>query len=173
MLETTDEFLTQGVVKAVGKDIMLVTNRIQNGDIFVFDRTGKGLRKINRKGQGGEEYLSFAEIILDENNNEMFVKDYAARKILVYDLYGTFKRSFKNADSCYYDNVFNYDRDNLIAYKNFGATESKPSCHVIISKQDGSITREIQIPFKEIKKTGCDKGGFYCNAWFCCNNPIS
>ena len=54
-LETTDEFVTKGVVKAIGKDILLVTNQ-NDGNIFVFDRkTGKGLKKINRMGQGGEE----------------------------------------------------------------------------------------------------------------------
>ena len=54
-LETTDDFITKGAVKAIGKDIMLVTNRGSDGDILVFDKNGKGLRKINRLGQSGEE----------------------------------------------------------------------------------------------------------------------
>ena len=42
-LETTDDFITQGIVKATGKKILLVANRIMDGNIFVFDRaTGKG-----------------------------------------------------------------------------------------------------------------------------------
>ena len=57
-LETTDDFLTQGIVKAVGKEYLVVTNRFNDGDIFIFHRrTGKGIRKINRQGQGGEEYI--------------------------------------------------------------------------------------------------------------------
>lgn len=56
-LETTDEFLTQGSVQDVGKEYLLVKNRNNDGDIFIFDRqTGKGVRKINRQGQGAEEY---------------------------------------------------------------------------------------------------------------------
>ncbi|MDR1258254.1 MAG: 6-bladed beta-propeller, partial [Tannerellaceae bacterium] len=47
-LETSDEFITQGSVRAVGKDIIVVTNRINDGNIFIFDRNGKALRKINR-----------------------------------------------------------------------------------------------------------------------------
>ena len=55
VLETTDEFLTQGLVRDVGKECLLVTNRNNDGDILIFDRkTGKGLRKINRQGQGGK-----------------------------------------------------------------------------------------------------------------------
>jgi hypothetical protein len=147
-LETTDEFITQGAVEAVGQDILLVRNYI-NGDIFVFDRSGKGLRKINRLGQGGEEYSQIEDIILDEDQNEMFVKDYQARKIFVYDLYGNFKRSFKFADTAYYNFAFNYDREHLICYKSYLSMDNAQAGHVLISKQDGSLSREIQIPFKE------------------------
>jgi len=156
-LETTEEFLTQGEVMAVGTEIILVKNYINDGDLFVFERkTGNGIRKINRRGQGGEEYLSITEIVLDEENSELFVIDNRGRKILVYDLYGNLKRNFKvtNADS--HINTYNYDRDNLICYiphisiKNY--SNKIHSCHLIISKQDGSIVRNISIPFKEIKE---------------------
>ena len=91
-LETSDEFLTQGLVQDVGKEYLLVKNRNRDGDIFIFDRkTGKGLRKINRQGQGAEEYAGINGIILDESNDEIFVMS-PGNKILVYDLYGEFKR---------------------------------------------------------------------------------
>ena len=80
VLETNDDFITRGVVKDVGKEIILVTNPNNDGDIFIFDRTGKGIRKINRRGQGPEEYTRFTDIILDETNSEIFVVDYAAKK---------------------------------------------------------------------------------------------
>ena len=42
--------------------------RSRDGDIFIYDRkTGKGLKKINREGQGGEEYTFIQRIVLDEN----------------------------------------------------------------------------------------------------------
>lgn len=151
-LETTDEFLTQGLVKDVGKKYLLVTNRTNDGDIFLFDRkTGKGVRKINRQGQGGEEYPRINEIILDENNDEIFVKT-MGNKILVYDLYGKFKRCLNPGREV--SSIFDYDKDNLIGYDmsdyhNKGEERSK-SYHIIISKSDGSITREIFIPFKTI-----------------------
>jgi hypothetical protein len=152
VLETTDEFLTQGLVQDVGKKYLLVKNRYNDGDIFIFDRkTGKGLRKINRQGQGGEEYPRINEIILDENNGEIFVMS-LGNKILVYDLYGGFKRSL-NLDR-EVSSMFDYDKHNLICYDmsdyhNKGKNRSK-SYHIIISKKDGSITREIYIPFKTI-----------------------
>ena len=43
-LETKDDFICQGLVLAIGKDIILARNRIRDGDIFIYDRkTGKGI----------------------------------------------------------------------------------------------------------------------------------
>ena len=151
-LETTDEFLTQGLVQDVGKEYLLVSNRNRDGDIFIFDRkTGKGLRKINRQGQGAEEYAGINRIILDESNDEILVMS-PGNKILVYDLYGEYKRCLKLDREV--SSVFDYDKSNLIGYDmsdyhNKGKDRSK-SYHILISKQDGSIIREIFIPFKTI-----------------------
>ena len=160
-LETTDEFLTQGLVQDVGKEYFLVTNRNNDGDIFIFDRkTGKGLRKINQQGQGAEEYARINEIILDENNGEIFVMS-LGNKILVYDLYGKFKRCLNLGREV--SSIFDYDKYNLICYDmsdyhSKGKDRSK-SYHLIISKLDGNITREIFIPFKTINTPIVTDGG--------------
>ncbi|MDR1154045.1 MAG: 6-bladed beta-propeller [Bacteroidales bacterium] len=148
-LETKDDFYNQGVVMDVGKEVIIVKNRINDGDIFVYSRTGKALRKINRMGKGPEEYILNYGITLDEGNGEMFINDMPAKKILVYDLYGKFKRVFKHkVDSkSYFSDIFNYDGDHLICYDQFN--EEIP--FVLISKQDGSITKEIKIPFNNKK----------------------
>ena len=82
-LETSDEFVTQGSVMDIGDKYLLVKNWANDGDIFVYDRkTGKAIRKINRKGQGAEEYNFISGIILDENNDEMFVNCAAAKRFM-------------------------------------------------------------------------------------------
>ena len=159
-LETNDEFITQGIVEAIGKKVIVVRN-MRDGNIFVYDRaTGKGIKKINRFGQGAEEYSSINSIILDDDNSEMFVSDYPARKISVYDLSGNYKRSFKYADTGYYDDIFNYDRDHLICYKSYPSEKGKRECHLIISKQDGRIIHEIQIPSKGTETPVVTEGEF-------------
>ena len=56
-LETSDTFLCQGHILAVGKDFIVARNQIQDDDIFIFDRKkGKGIAKINHKGAGNEEH---------------------------------------------------------------------------------------------------------------------
>ena len=66
----------------IGNEFVLVknSNRINDGNIFVYDRTGKAIRKINRKGQSGEEYISLDTVTLDEENKEMFVNDILGKK---------------------------------------------------------------------------------------------
>lgn len=157
LLETNDEFVTQGKVMAIGAEVILIANWYDDGNLFVFDRkTGKGLRKINRKGQGGEEYVGIAEVVLDEANNEIFIIAYDGSRISVYDLYGSFKRSFKAIDVDYHTNIFNYDRENLISYVSDINPESQSNIiypyYLIFSKKDGSITRKISIPLNEIKR---------------------
>ena len=157
-LETTDEFLCQGVVLDVGKDIILVKNNINDGDIFVYDRSGKGLRKINHRGQGPEEYTSIGGITLDEDNGEMFVFNFG-KGIMVYDLYGKFLRRLPVRED--YMSFQNYDRDHLIcgdspASVDEKSTESQPSA--IISKKDGSIVKEIRVYFKQGVNTRVNGG---------------
>lgn len=165
-LETNDEFITQGSVMAIGEKYILVKNWSHDGNIFVFDRkTGKGIRKINRKGQGDGEYSLINGIILDEDNNEMFVNCASTKKIYVYDLSGNFKRDFKHVEGGEYLEVFNYDKNNLICYdmslyyKEGQPREENRSYHLIISKQDGSVTQKIYIPFDVIKTPVVQKGG--------------
>ena len=154
-LETTDEFLCKGHIQAVGKNFIIAINQNNDGNIYIFDCKGKALRKINRKGQGGEEYLNVLNVTLDENNGEIFVNDMLAKKVIVYDLEGNFKRSFPHKNGLMYIEIYNFDRENLICHDaindNIAKISNAGQSFMLVSKQNGSITKEIQIPFKEKK----------------------
>jgi hypothetical protein len=156
-METSDEFITSGYIRAIGEEIIIVSNRSGSafdteGDIFLFDRNGKGLRNINRIGQGGEEYINIGGIVLDEDNGEIFVNSHYSSKVFVYDLFGNFKRKFGHKEGTFYFPIYNFDQDNLICIDgNSNFDEIKRNKFLIISKQDGSVTKEIQIPYKEKK----------------------
>ena len=154
-LETTDEFLCQGLLQAVGKDIVIVRNRTQDGNIFIYDRHGKAIKRINRLGQGGEEYQRIARVVLDEENGELFVNDNASKRIVVYDMNGTFRRSLHYKEKMVYEYIYNFDQKNLIC--NNGSLRNEGQSFLIISKLDGSITKEIYIPFKEKKQVWLSK----------------
>lgn len=164
-LETNDEFVTQGDIMAIGNKIILVKNWINDGDIYVFDRnTGSAIRKINRKGRGNEEYNSINGVVLDEEKNEVFINCSSTKKIYVYDLFGNFKRSFKHKKDSQYKNICNYDETNLICYDMSGYFKEgenldNQTFHAIISKQDGSVTRDISIPINAFKTPVVQEAG--------------
>jgi len=152
-LETTDGFITQGVVMDIGKDIMVVRNRAGDGDIFIFDRNGKGLRKINRMGQGNEEYIVYLSggSVLDEDNGDIYINDGVRYSFLVYDLYGNFKRKIRYKEGPFITNAFNFDKENIICMEEFwpeSDAERNRNSFFLISKQDGN-TKEPEIPFKQ------------------------
>ena len=155
-LETTDEFLCQGFVQDIGKNIIVVQNQNQDGDIFLFDRKGKGIKKINRRGQTDEEYTNMYTwgVSLDEDRGEIFVNDIVTRRILVYDLDGNFQRSFGHKFRAKYLEIFNFDSENLMCFED--AWTHKGQSFAIISKQDGTVTKEIEIPFEEKKTMRAD-----------------
>jgi hypothetical protein len=147
-LETNDEFVCQGVVLDIGKNRILVRNHPGDGDLFIFDRNGKAIKKINRKGQGAEEYLVYMKVALDEDRAELFVNDRPRSRIAVYDPDGNFKRVLTQDDRMNITYMCNFDRENLIGY-NAGNSMEDMLSFAVISKRDGSVTGEIQIPFKE------------------------
>lgn len=163
-LETSDEFITYAYVQAIGKDVIVVkNNRIVDGNIFIFDRKGKGLRKINRKGQSGEEYAFTTDIYLDEEEEEIYVSCLVNRKLYVYDFEGKFKRSLKNkqekgvaGDKIAYRPMYKFDKDHFICcdYSTGRLSNDQQEISVeprniffLISRHDGSVTEEIPIPF--------------------------
>ena len=153
-LETDEGFINPCFVQDISKNFLLVNNPDDDGDIFVFDRTGRAIRKINHQGRGNEEYSNIVGITLDEENSEMYVNNHLARKILVYDLFGNFKRCLKQeeGEGTFYTDIINYDSDHLIGF----AKTNKKGEFVIISKQDGSITQRIKFPFSEKNFDGID-----------------
>lgn len=174
-LETNDEFLTHGAVQAVGKEILLVKNwGGNNGDFFLFDRkTGKGIRKINRLGQGAEEYTQLTALLLDEYNKEIFVKDYPAKKILVYDYRGNFKRKFAFHDEGYYIEMFDYDKEHLLCYNGYlPDIENDLSAYLLVSKRDGAIVHEVKLPYERLETPVIIEGEATVTPGFCLAAPF-
>jgi uncharacterized protein YjdB len=89
----------------------------------------------------------------------MFVNDVIARKVAVYDLYGNFKRSFRYNEGMRIDNIYNFDRENLICVVDIDTKMPDKSTFIVISKQDGKRVNEIQIPYTQKKSTIIDGNG--------------
>lgn len=159
-LETTDKFITTGSLQTINKDVIIMNDGswTRSGNIYFVDRNnGKCLKTINRLGQSGEEYIFIGSVIPDEENQELYVNDPVTKRVLVYDLSGNFKRSFKSREGSTYQWVGDFDRDYLIccsevSYGSDGSTSEegiKNSGFMLVSKQDGSV-RKIPIPYEKV-----------------------
>ncbi len=154
-LETTDEMLTEGHIQYISDNYMIFKNLGRMaGEIFIFDRQGKAVRKINRLGQSGEEYLNILGIDYDEQADELFVNSHYSDKVFVYDSEGNYKRSFDYLDGTLYDPIKILDAKQLIAYDDYFEYDKVPvkrDCYLILSREDGRLLEKIHIPYEEKK----------------------
>lgn len=158
--DANEEFITNGLIRAIGKEYIIARNTGNSGEILIFDRNGKGLRVINRKGQGPEEYAAFSLIHLDEDHNELFVLHTRAKKMYVYDLFGNFQRTLALDMRAIIPVVDNFDQNNLIfdVYNDLDADAAAAAAAIdityveqrfyIMSKKDGNYN-PIQIPYEK------------------------
>lgn len=148
-LETTDEFVLQGKVADVGEKKLILTNA-RRGEILIFDLvTGKGIKKINRRGNGPEEYILPFNVHLNEEETELFVNDGPSSKIQVYDLEGVYKRTIPYKNGALVTNLFDYDPDHFLSQDVYAPeNETFASTFFLMSKRDGSRT-DIEIPFEK------------------------
>ena len=154
-LETTDEMLTEGHIQYISDNYMIFKNLGRMaGEIFIFDRQGKAVRKINRLGQSGEEYLNILGVDYDEETDELFVNSHYSDKVFVYDSEGNYKRSFDYLDGTLYDPIKILDEERLIAYDDYFEYDKVPEkrdCYLILSREDGRLLEKIHIPYEEKK----------------------
>ena len=158
-LETNSDFLCggRGGIVAVTDSIIVFSNR-QDGSIYFFDRSGKAIKKINRKGEGGEEYALLNQLLYDEENRELYVNDMMKKVIFVYDLNGNYKRKLHHLNSQYSD-IYSFNSNSLIAYRSYLDGESKEKYpFIIISKKDGSLIKNIPLPLEKRFEIGVIRG---------------
>jgi hypothetical protein len=92
ILETTDSSLLKDISKSyLTKDYIFIKSLHA---LFIFDREGHFLRKIERIGNGPEEYARLSDFDVDEKTNNIYILDKARKKILVYDFEGEYLRTF-------------------------------------------------------------------------------
>ena len=72
------------------KDRILIVDKDITQTIYIFDKSGKFIRKINKKGRGPGEYLSLNDVAVDVSHNRLIVHDDMAQKISIFTYEGEF-----------------------------------------------------------------------------------
>ena len=119
-LETTDNSLISTLAYTAVSDKYIVIGEAKFFEIFLFDRQGKFIRKIGRRGNGPGEYLAFHDMDVDFDKEEVYIYSLGnIQKMWVYSLNGKFLRDFKYEVSkkrLDLKRIDNYDENFLLTY---------------------------------------------------------
>jgi hypothetical protein len=101
-LETANASLIGGIAQIVvtEKDIFIVNAEgLGKFNVLRFDMNGKFLNKIDRTGQGPQEYIWINSIAVSDN--KLYVSDNMGKQILQYDFAGNFLNKFPVEHNAY------------------------------------------------------------------------
>jgi hypothetical protein len=115
-----------------------------DGDVEVFDHSGKKLHAFNYRGQLEDgKYIGIQDIWLDEVNDEVWIWDYD-NTFKIYTLKGTYKRMFKAPESMNVREFKGWSTDSLLCYDDYRVEEGlnkNPHPFYLLSKKDGGIRK--------------------------------
>jgi hypothetical protein len=85
-LETADSCLLGAISHIRISDKFIYLKDIHFDGIYQFDRDGKFIKRLHRKGRGPGEYIEIRDFIIDEVQNTLEIFDVQIKKLLIYNL---------------------------------------------------------------------------------------
>lgn len=137
--ELHNDFLYRGIPRLITDDYLF----FREEELLVFDRKGKPLHKMNRRGEGPEEFIYVFGILYDPEVDELYIS--TVEKIQVYSVTGEYKRSIPLKEGAFISNMHIFDEKHLICYDNY---EYYSAPFFLLSREDGRITEEIDIRYE-------------------------
>ena len=114
-LDSQDDILVRGHVGSFSdKGIMIFD--ASNQRLLFFDKQGKFLNFVGRKGQGPEEYSMMFSILVDWDKNEVMVFNSYGQSV-VYSLDGAFKRRVTFESDINPSDVYNWSDGQFVSYR--------------------------------------------------------
>jgi hypothetical protein len=156
-LETSDDVLLGNLpfLNYISDNYIVVWEEL--GNIFIFNRNGEIIKRINNRGLGPGEYSIIRSLVFDEKTEEIFVYDYPSNHLFVYSLTGEYKRTMELSKDLLWLRIYDFDNETLLAYEVTGLINNpglsqiyskKP--YLFLSKKDGSIvsSSDISLPIR-------------------------
>jgi len=109
-LETNDSALLNNISKIAVENSKIYVSDNSN-KLFVFNRSGKHLRTLNRKGRGPGEYVVLRNFVVDRATDNILILDFSG-KVNIYDSLHNFVRSIDSPKMGV----------NFTSFENFGDT---------------------------------------------------
>lgn len=140
-LQTTRECLIGQVDRLFLRQDKLFVYDSQSKGVYVFDKDGKYLCKIQSLGGGPQEYTSITDAFVDDEN--IYIGDSFGKKVQVYDLKCRYVKTIKTADWAFYGLFTTGDR---IYYVNRGV-HSQAGDYLLFSTDKEGNDLQKYIPF--------------------------
>lgn len=139
-LETTDDVLFNGTIVHLSDEGIAGFNKKQ-GDILLFDGTGKAIASFNHLGQGPNEYPQIYHLDVGWKQKEVYVQDNVRQKVRIYALDGSYLRTIAVHETMREADMYNFSDSHLIYYMLPNRRSFDPYQPVtLLSKKDGSTT---------------------------------
>lgn len=95
-LETNNESLFGEIENIIFyKDKIVILDTWKTNSIYIFNKSGRFLNRINKIGAGPGEYSLIKGISIDTINNNVIALDFELKKLIYYDFNGTFIKEVK------------------------------------------------------------------------------
>jgi hypothetical protein len=91
-LETKEESLIKHIEKMYLTDSRILIFDDRLSEIFLFDSTGKFVRKFGKKGIGPGEYQLFNDVFFDNSTGLLYAHEAMKRMMYIYDLSGNLRQ---------------------------------------------------------------------------------
>ena len=146
-LETRDSMYFNGEEAVVHvADGQLFIHDVAQDMIFRFDKDGKFINRIARKGQGPEEYTHIVHNLVDWQRREVYIADYTQLK--VYDFAGNYLRTLLTKEEMVILDIHNLNADQLLCARERENCETPYHPYFTLSKADGRVDTltSIEVP---------------------------
>lgn len=137
-LETTDDCLIGKIRDIIISDSVMFILNDERSSIFIYDKNGKYLRKIMRKGDGPGEYGVINQMSYNKYRNSISISSNNL-KIIEYDSYGNMKREFKTPH--YITDLYCFDDGSYLLSRI--QRIDKPDDLILLTDTIGNITKSI------------------------------
>ena len=147
-LETKDGFIIDEIFSSIlGSDKdgnYIIVNKNQ-GDVLFFDKTGKAVKKFNRRGKSGEEYNDIWQVSYDRSSDEILINSLFEGNVKVYDTDGNFIRKIDLPRQSVFEAVVPSNAGGIMYYDR--RNELYPPL-IIRSSQDSTVIKKVVMPYK-------------------------
>ena len=150
-----DDYIFSGGISDITKNTIVVHDYI-SGSIMFFSKDGTPKSRLNRKGEGPEEYSRVGRIFYDEELDDVFVYTHLTGIIQVYSSKGEYKRKINIPEKIIINGLIPFDNESFLLFdanmylKKTIGEEDLPSefidtTFVRISKIDGKILDYVEL----------------------------